>query len=53
MAQFRGSLPDVFDDRQAELFFKEIAMEPLGYKKVFNVLRALPSPTTTRCRVLA
>lgn len=37
MAQFRGSLPDVFDDRQALLFFKEFKAEPLLYQRAFNV----------------
>lgn len=37
MTTFRSNLPDVFEDRQAEIFFKRIAMEPLRYPTVFNV----------------
>lgn len=38
MSTFRANLPEVFEARQAELFFKGYAMEPSQYKKVFNVV---------------
>lgn len=38
MATFRGLAPEVFEARQAELFFKGYTMEPSQYKKVFNVV---------------
>jgi hypothetical protein len=37
MATFRGTLPEVFEARQAELFFKQYAQEELIYPQVFNV----------------
>jgi hypothetical protein len=37
MTTFRANLPDVFEDRQAEIFFKRLSMEPLRYPEVFNV----------------
>jgi phage major head subunit gpT-like protein len=37
MATFRGTAPEVFEARQAEVFFKNYTMEPSQYKKVFNV----------------
>ena len=38
MATFRTTLPEVFEDRQAEVFFMNYSMEPSQYKKVFNVV---------------
>ena len=37
MAVFRGTLPEVFEARQAELFYKGYTMQPTTYTKVFNV----------------
>jgi hypothetical protein len=37
MATFRTNLPEVFEAREAELFFKEFEMDPLLYPMVFNI----------------
>lgn len=37
MPTFRGTLPEVFEARQAELLFKNYTMYPSTYSKVFNV----------------
>jgi hypothetical protein len=36
-AQFRSSLPDVFEDAQADLFYQRYAMLELLYPQLFNV----------------
>lgn len=37
MATLRSTLPDVFEDRQAELFFKRFDMEPMTYPRYVRV----------------
>jgi len=39
MATFRATLPEVFEARMAELFFKRFQMEELLYPQVFNIKR--------------
>lgn len=37
MATLRGNLPEVYEARMAELFFKRLTMEPLIYPRVANI----------------
>lgn len=38
MTTFRSTLPEVYEDREAELFHKRYAQEPLRYTEIFNIV---------------